>query len=228
MPNSTYFYEQAGLSSSNAFTFTLVQYFMGLVGTVISWWLTTKFGRRTLYISGMWALIVLLVIIGGLGFSSSTSAQWAVGSLLLVFTLAYNLSVGPVCYAIVAEVSSTRLRQKTVVLARMAYNCCSLLNNSLLPLQLNPTAWGWGAKAGLFWAGITALCIVWSVFRLPETGGRSYAELTLLFENHVPAWKFKGTKVDAFRSESFRVERIPSDSEATEVGAATEERIEKA
>jgi MFS transporter, SP family, general alpha glucoside:H+ symporter len=160
---------------------------VGLASTVISWWLTTKLGRRTLYVSGMRALMVLLVIIGGLGFSSSTSAQWAVGSLLLVFTLAYNLSVGLVCYAIVAEVSSTRLRQKTVVLARMACNCCSLLNNSLLSLPLNSTAWGWGAKAGLLWAGITALCIVWSIFRLPETGDRWYAKLMRLFENHVPA-----------------------------------------
>lgn len=148
MGYSTYFYEQAGLSSSNAFTFTMIQYVLGFVGTIIAWGLMSRFGRRTLYIYGLWILLVLLVIIGGLGFDSSTGAQWAIGSLLLVFTLAYNCTVGPVCYAVVAEISSTRLRQKTVVLARMTYNACSLLNNSLLPLQLNPLAWGWGAKDG--------------------------------------------------------------------------------
>ena len=200
----------------------MIQYVLGFVGTLISWSLMSKIGRRKLYIYGLWALFVQLIIIGGLGFSSSKSAQWAVGSLLLVFTFAYNCTVGPVCYAIVAEISSTRLRQKTVVLARMTYNACSLLNNSLLPLQLNPLAWGWGAKDGLFWAGITLICIVWCIFRLPESKGRSYAELNLLFENRIKAWKFRTTKVDAFRSESFRVQRESEETVRSETTLAQE------
>ena len=102
---------------------------------------------------------------------------------------------------------------------------CELLNNSLLPLQLNPLAWGWGAKDGLFWAGITLLCVIWCIFRLPESKDRSYAELNLLFENRVPAWKFRTTKVDAFRSESFRVQRVSSESERSEATLAAEEAV---
>lgn len=220
MGYSTYFYEQAGLTSSNAFTFTMIQYVIGFVGTIAAWTLMSFFGRRTLYIAGLTFLFMLLIVIGGLGWAHSNSASWAVGSLLLVFALGYNCTVGPVCYAIVAEISSTRLRQKTVVLARMTYNACSLLNNSLLPLQLNPLAWNWGAKDGLFWAGITLLCIIWCVFRLPESKGRTYAELNLLFENRIAAWKFKSTPVDAFRSESFRVQRVDSDTNQSEATLA--------
>ena len=151
MGYSTYFYEAAGLADSNAFTFTMIQYVLGLVGALVAWLFMAHFGRRTLYIAGLTILFFLLIIIGGLGFNSSKSADWAVGSLLLVFALCYNFTVGPVCYAIVAEISSTRLRQKTVVLARITYNACSLLNNSLLlPLQLNSLAWNWGVKDGLF------------------------------------------------------------------------------
>lgn len=208
MGYSTYFYEAAGLADSNAFDFTMIQYALGLVGTLVAWILMAHFGRRTLYIAGLSILLVILVVIGGLGFTSSKSASWAVGSLLLVPTLAYDCTVGPVCYAIVAEVSSTRLRQKTVVLARATYNLCSILNNSLLPLQLNSLAWNWGAKDGLFWAGITLLCIIWCIFRLPESKGRTYAELNVLFEHRVAAWKFQGTKVDAFRGESIAVRRL--------------------
>lgn len=205
MGYSTYFYEQAGLSPSNAFTFTMIQYVLGFVGTLCAWTLMTRFGRRTLYTGGHAVLMVILLAIGVLGFVHGTAAQWAVGSLLIVFTLAYNCTVGPVCYAIVGEMSSTRLRQKTVVLARITYNLLSLANNAILPLQLNPLAWGWGAKAALYWMGICALCLVWCIFRLPEAKDRSYAELNLLFENKVSAWRFKSTKVDAFRSESLKV-----------------------
>jgi SP family general alpha glucoside:H+ symporter-like MFS transporter len=118
------------------------------------------FGRRTLYIGGLVSLILILAGVGGAGFAPPNStisqdgaqvpvnvgASWAVGSLLLVFTLAYDVTVGPVCYAIVAECSSTRLRQKTIVMARMLYNVCAILNNVYTPPMLNPGAWNWGAK----------------------------------------------------------------------------------
>jgi MFS transporter, SP family, general alpha glucoside:H+ symporter len=60
------------------------------------------------------------------------------------------------------------------------------------------SAWNWGAKAGLFYAGTNLLCNIWCWFRLPETKDRSFGEIDLLFENRVPARKFKSTKVDQF------------------------------
>ena len=153
---STYFYENAGLPTSSAFTFTVIQYALGFFGTIGSWVLMAYFGRRSLYIGGLVVLFLILVGIGCAGFAPANAtiireratevrvnkgASWAVGSLLLIFTLIYDFTVGPVCYAIVAESSSTRLRQKTIVLARMLYNIVGIVNNFLLPAQLNPGAW---------------------------------------------------------------------------------------
>jgi len=59
-----------------------------------------------------------------------------------IFTFLYDLTVGPVCYCLVAEVSSIRLRQKTIVLARNFYNivgtlpCHSLVHMAILLLLL--------------------------------------------------------------------------------------------
>ncbi len=58
------------------------------------------------------------------------------------------------------------------------------------------TGWNWGAKAGLFYAGTNLLCNIWCWFRLPETKDRTFGEIDLLFDNRVPARKFKYTKVD--------------------------------
>lgn len=122
---STYFLERAGLATSNAFTMTIVQYALGAVGTIVSWFLMSYVGRRKLYLSGLGIQTVLLLIIGGLGFASRSSmgASWAIGALLLVYTAVYDATVGPVCYAIVAECSSTRLRAKTIVIARTSCPC---------------------------------------------------------------------------------------------------------
>jgi SP family general alpha glucoside:H+ symporter-like MFS transporter len=140
---STYFFEQAGLSTSNSFSMSLGQYAIGAVGVFVAWTLIPRVGRRTLYVCGDLAMVVILVIIGCLGIipEGNMGAQWAVGAMLLVFACVYNITVGPVCYALVAEMPSTRLRQKTVVLARNFYNLASIVGNVITPRMLNPSAW---------------------------------------------------------------------------------------
>lgn len=51
-------------------------------------------------------------------------------------------------------------------------------------------------KLGFFFGGLAALCYVWAYFRVPETQGRTYEELDLMFAKNLPARQFKGYKVD--------------------------------
>ena len=92
--------------------------------------------------------------------------------------------------------SSTRLRQKSIALSRIAYQIMNIICGIIVPRMLSPTAWNWGPKSGLFWGGISLLTAIYLTLRLPETKGRSYGELDLLFERKVPAWRFKTTKVN--------------------------------
>lgn len=167
-------------------------------------------GRRTLYFYGLCTLTTILLIIGfcSLAPQGDSGARWAIGSMLLLFTFVYDATVGPICYALVAEHPSTRLRQKTVVLARNCYNISGIVVNILTTRQLNDTAWGWAAKSGFFWGGMCGLCALWTFFRLPEPKGRTFAELDVLYENKVSARKFHKTEVDAFMSENARRESM--------------------
>ncbi|KAG6001639.1 hypothetical protein E4U21_003994 [Claviceps maximensis] len=198
MGYSTMFYQQAGMAVENSFNMSLAQYALGAVGTISSWFLMSHFGRRTLYLGGQTFMCVLLLAIGCTSFAgrSNAGAQWAIGSMLLVYTFTYDATVGPVCYSLVAELTSTRLRTKSVILARNAYNIVGIITNVITPRMLNPSAWNWGAKAGFFWAGTCLICAIWTYFRLPEPKGRTYGELDMLFENKVSARKFKSTRLD--------------------------------
>jgi SP family general alpha glucoside:H+ symporter-like MFS transporter len=200
MGYSTYFYQQAGMDITNSFSMSLGQYALGAVGTMCSWFLMTRWGRRSLYLGGQLCMCIILLAIGATAFvgRENAAAQWAIGSMLLIYTFTYDATVGPVCYSLVAELTSTRLRTKSVVLARNAYNIIGVITNIITPRMLNPSAWNWGAKAGFFWAGTCLLCAVWTYFRLPEPKGRTYAELDVLFENGVSARKFASTSVDRF------------------------------
>ena len=198
MGYSTVFYQQAGLPVSMSFTFSIIQYCLGIVGTVSSWFLSQKVGRRKIYLTGLSTMSLLMLLVGGLGTSSSKSAKWGVGTLLLLFTFVYDLSVGPMCYCIVAEMPSSKLRTKTVMLARNTYNVAHIVAGVVTPYMLSPTAWNWKAKTGFFWAGTAFVGSVWVFFELPETKNRTYAELDILFQDGVSSRKFNSTDVEVF------------------------------
>ncbi|KAH8175126.1 sugar transporter domain-containing protein [Sarocladium implicatum] len=206
---STYFYRQAGLPSTQAFNMSLIQYALGIVGVFIAWFMLPYFGRRTLYIWGLVGLEVCLLTIGGLGVASAeTEIAWAIGSMLILYTLVYDITVGPICYAIVSEVPASELRSKTIVLSRMTYNLLNIVSNTITPYMLNPGAWGWGAKTGFFFAGTCALSLVFTAFQIPETRGRTYAELNTLFADRTKAWEFADKEVNIVGSETAEEDRL--------------------
>ncbi|KIX03198.1 uncharacterized protein Z518_06750 [Rhinocladiella mackenziei CBS 650.93] len=197
IPYSTYFYQQAGLDASKAFSLSIGNSGIAIAGFLTSWFLMQWFGRRTLYLAGLVCLITLQLIIGFLSLAGkeNSAALWAIGSMLLIVSFSYNCTIGPVCYPLVGELPPTRLKTKTIVLARNAYLIVDIISNILIPRMLNPTAWNWGAKSGFYWAGSSFVCFLWAFFRIPETKDRTYQELDMLFEQQVPARKFRSTTV---------------------------------
>ena len=189
---ATYFYEQANIDTEGAFGLTTGMFGLAIVGNIIAWTLMRVVGRRTLYLWGLSVCIVIMLVIGIVScIPPSIACSWALGSLVVTLTFCFNCTIGPVCYALVAEVPSTRLRVKTVVVARIAYNLTCLITNVLAARMLNPTAWNWKGKTAFVFAGATVLCLVWCYYRLPEPQGLTYLELDLLFDKKAEAKKFK-------------------------------------
>lgn len=140
----------------------------------------------------------------------------------MVYTFVYDITIGPVCYALVADIPSTRLKIKSIVLARNFYNVGVIVNNVLMPRMLLNTNWNWGAKTGFFWAGACLLLILYHFFRLPETKGRTYGELDLLFENRVTARHFRKTQVDQFAEPVEAIARDETESNNKQAAAQVE------
>lgn len=155
---STYFLEQAGLDDTSAYGFALGQYGMNMVGVFGAWGLMTLgIGRRSLYLYGLCGLCTMLFVLGFLGLvpaAHKTEASIATGSIMLGWALCYQLTVGTVCYSLVAEMSSRRLQIKTVVLGRVLYIIVGIICSVLTPYMLNPSAWNWSNFAGFFWVSI--------------------------------------------------------------------------
>ncbi len=171
--NIVYFLEQAGFDPAKAFDFGVGINGVGFVGTVLSWFIMPYVGRRTLYVGGLSVLLTILLIVGFLGIpsASDTGLGYASGALLVVWVFTYDISVGPVCYSLVAEIPSTRLRIKTVVLARNCYNIVTIGANFLNPAILSPTAWNLRGKGGFIWAGF---CIILPLLDLFPSAGTAW------------------------------------------------------
>ncbi|WZH43263.1 Maltose permease [Fusarium acuminatum] len=188
-----YFFEQAGFSASISFNLSTACYGVGIIGGIISWTLLPFVGRRKLYIYGLIAPICLLTA-GGVVWvvlSDRAGANWTLAGLIVAMTFVYDMTIGPVCYIVVAEIPSTRLRVKTVALARVTYNLCLVFNNIIMPKMLNPSAWDIGGASCFLYAGTSFFCLIWCYIRLPETRNLTYLELDILFERKAPTPKFK-------------------------------------
>ncbi|KAL6451383.1 MAL61 Maltose permease MAL61 [Candida maltosa Xu316] len=198
MGYSTYFYQNAGVPVSMSFNFSIIQYCLGILGTLGSWFLSQKMGRFPIYFYGLCAMTVLLLLTGGMGTSDKKSLSMATGTMLLLYTFVYDLTIGPLCYCIVGEIPSSKLRAKTVMLARNLYNIAGIIVAIVTPYMLNPTEWNWKAKSAFLWAGFAIASAIWVYFELPETRGRTFAEIDKMFEDRVPARQFKHTVPKTF------------------------------
>lgn len=136
---SVVFLEVAGFSEVQAFDLNISLSACYIVGGAVCWLLMPRLGRATLYMGGLTFMFLCLVAIGGLGFDSSKQAQMAVGILLVISTLANMTTIGPVCYPIVAETPSGRLRYKTITIGRFVYNLTGIFGNSVTPRMISPT-----------------------------------------------------------------------------------------
>jgi len=125
MGYSAYFLIQSGVAIDKAFDFTIIQFAIGFFATCCSFFVVQRVGRRTLYLGGLAALFVLLMITGGLGvmdtldenaLATNPQISVSIAALLLVFTFVYDVSIGPACYVVVSEISSTDFGRKQLCL----------------------------------------------------------------------------------------------------------------
>ncbi|CUM57867.1 unnamed protein product [Debaryomyces tyrocola] len=194
----SYFFSQAGLNSDDTYKLNLGVTGIAFTGTFCSWFLIRRFGRRTIYVSGYFMLVLMLFLIGILAVPAENNAnvRWAQAALTMIWVATYALTIGPLAFTIVSEMSATRLRAQSIALARNAYNLASLISNVVEPYLITPSGANLKGKTAFVWFATALPTLIWSYFRLPETKDRTYEELDILFEKGIPARKFSSYVLD--------------------------------
>ncbi|KAF3000669.1 hypothetical protein E8E13_000823 [Curvularia kusanoi] len=193
---STFFFEQAGMSTTFSFKLSLINSCLGVVANILSWPLSAYFGRRTIYLGGSLINMTLLIMLGICATIKQTSStNYAQACLGVIISFVFAGSLGPISYSIISETSSIRLRPLSTGVGRAAYYVAEIPMIYLASQMLNPTGWNMAGKCGYVWGGTAFVCLVSAYFGLPEMKGRSYRELDILFKRKVSARKFKSTTI---------------------------------
>lgn len=93
MGYAAFFFQQAGMSPTISFDFSMALYATAIIGVFLSWFAMAHFGRRTIYLTSLALISATMFSLGFTDFSNTTAASFAAGGLLLFFTLSYDVSL---------------------------------------------------------------------------------------------------------------------------------------
>lgn len=196
----TYFFEQLGLSTSQAFDTSLGMTAFGLVCSLFTAFLLHFYGRRSVFTLGIGTLCILQLTVACLdlapNYDSNHGYGWGQVSLLVVAGAIFNLTIGPITYSILTEVPSVKLRSKTVGVAIAVDALFGIVTGIVTPYLINPGELNARGKTDFLWGGISIISVLWCYFRLPETKHRTFEELDYMFENKVPTREFKAFVIE--------------------------------
>ena len=198
---AVYFFTVAGLETAQAFDLGIGLLALGFIGTCLSSTFIARYGRRTIYSWGLLVLTIMVLVIAVLSlppsYDSNPSLLWAQSALMVIYNLVYNATIGPLCYVILCETSSAKLRSKTVAIATAANALINIACAVAIPYALNPSVGNLKGKLAFVFLGTALPCLIWCWTSLPETKGRTFEELDIMFQRSVPTSQFKTYEFEA-------------------------------
>lgn len=158
-----------------AFALGLITSALQAIAVILSWGLTTYFGRRTIYLWGTGFNIVMLVCIGiAASVTQTTGAHYAQAIFGLIVSVFFAFAAAPVSWAIIGETSAIRLRPLTTGIGRASYYIIEIPCIFLGSYMLNPT----GANREFFSILPYTLSSNQEIFFTTSYGGSGSSRLT--------------------------------------------------
>ncbi|KAF2005629.1 MFS monosaccharide transporter-like protein [Amniculicola lignicola CBS 123094] len=188
----TYFFEMAKVG--NAFQNTCILTSVGVAVVMLNSAVISKIGRRRVF------LMIGLSICGVAQFIVAAVYHVSPGTLgtgkvivamSVVYICGYNGMVATYAWLAGGEIPSQRLRSYTFGVAAAIGFAGAWLATFTAPYFINPDALNWGPEYGWIWGPSCLITVVWIFFCLPEIKNRTLEEIDEMFEQRLPARKFR-------------------------------------
>lgn len=96
---STYFFQLAGLDTSRSFDLGVGVTACGLAGNLLSWVVVNGYGRRKVFVQGMFTLTALLLLIGIMDVVPTGAAKWVQAACTVIYAFVYFMTIGASKYS---------------------------------------------------------------------------------------------------------------------------------
>jgi hypothetical protein len=162
-----------------------------------SWVFLEKIGRRLIYLTAPSSSAILMFLIGGLYYAPGLTPIWIIAITMNVLIAWGALSFIATGWAIVAELSSYRLRAKTQSIGVIANAFFAWLFSFVTPYMYNVDSGNLGARTGFVYGAPSTVFFIAALCIIPETAGLSISEVDWMYQNKVPSRKFQAMKEEA-------------------------------
>ncbi|KAF4697694.1 hypothetical protein FOZ60_000046 [Perkinsus olseni] len=177
----TSIFQAAGIDNRNEVALTVMAVQVGV--TIIAVAIVDKLGRRVLLISAASGMCISAVCEGLFFYLSNVSGNQNVGWLAITaaycYIASFSFGVGAIPWLIMAELFPDEVRALAASIATMVNWLCSFIVTHFLNQVTEAITF-----YGVFWlfAGICLIMVLFVLFLVPETKGKTFEEIQAYFE----------------------------------------------
>ncbi|XP_056388334.1 solute carrier family 2, facilitated glucose transporter member 3-like isoform X2 [Hyla sarda] len=152
---------------------------VNVVFTVVSLLIVERAGRRTLHLTGLGGMAVFALIMTIALKLEMQAEAWRYVSIVAIFGFValFEIGPGPIPWFIVAEFFSQGPRPAAMAVS----SCCNWTANFLVGMLFPYAAKGCGPYVFLIFMGFLIIFFIFTFFKVPETKGRTFEEITQNF-----------------------------------------------
>ncbi|KAF3396131.1 General alpha-glucoside permease [Penicillium rolfsii] len=196
LSQSIYFLISVGLPAVHVFDISVGGFGLAIIIIIASGILLKNFRRSHILFWGTVTNLVFNLIIGALYYGHGDGPKWAIAILMNILISLQAAFMQASGWSIAAEISSYRLRAKSMALGMMAQTFTTWIITFVVPYMYNVDSGNLGARTGFVFAGSSVL-LIWGVYALvPDTTGLSTEDLDNFYEAKVPVRKFATHKAE--------------------------------
>ena len=179
----TYFFQISGIQ--NPFIISVVTGVCGIAGSAASLHLVRNVGRKTILLFGTFVCGMSMLVFATVGVAApgSKAAARCLAAFVSLYIFAYGASWGPIASCLVGEISSTKLRSKTIAIATAALWVSDVVIVCTIPYLIDVNHLNLGTKVGFIFGGLEVMILCWVFIHVPETKDRSLEEIDEMFLN---------------------------------------------
>ncbi|KAH8705318.1 putative MFS alpha-glucoside transporter [Talaromyces proteolyticus] len=180
------------LGVGNPFLFTVIASCCTLAGTIVAPLVIDRVGRRPTAFVGMTLLLLIDIAAGGLAFNTGNkNSVLGIAALGFIFNFFWGAGFYSLSALMPSEIATPKLRNHTMAYTIACAQTTAVITTFAVPQLTSADAANLGAKTYLVFAGCMACVLVFVYFFMPETKGRTFAEVDEMYDANIPMWKWR-------------------------------------